>query len=539
MSSRPYNSTANEPEVHPIIKKGEKRSFIFVPSAGMRLAPEVLVLELMREVFFEQRYGETTGTQNLDPENDSTPPYFLTPEHARERAILHALRGRRKDQGKKKEQRFFAPAYPQLAKKGWMGKNRERVINNFLFSGPLAQYLWHSGQNSVEARKRQKKLVEQIRKALVGNKSCLNTDLQGKDIFATTLGTLSFESFADASDTGVAITNLMKKTGDCDSVIQGIHDDELANRITQDFIAICDLEARLPRMQWIQILMTFLRFALPMWILAQMQITRLIHAWLLEAIDNGQVVDDRTVRNSLMNRNRSLLHPTMTPTRELYEHIDRYMACRVELNIFLHYLGQVRGKELHEKTLNLEGGGKNWISIDELLTLACDASTEFYELERFTELAGGLTVRTFLKRESEQYQAWRNPRSKSGGVGKNIDEFFRVLYRAEIGDEAGGYLLTSEGRGLKRGFKVFPGQLLLKTITYLAAQEKRSRHDGNGGGMLVLQDIEYHFSQYGIDFSSAADTRPLLMNELQNMGLLMGSPDAGSSVTVACPYELT
>jgi hypothetical protein len=539
MSDRPYESTANEPEVHPLIKKGEKRSFIFVPSAGMRLAPEVLVLELMREVFFEQRYGETTGTRNLDPERDSTSPYFFNHEHARERAILHALRGRRKDKGKRNEQSFFAPAYPQLATKGWMGKSRERVINNFLLSGPLAQYLWHSGRNSEEAKNRQKILVEQIRKALLGNKSCLSNEFIGKDIFAVTLGPTSFEPFADSSETGIPITNLKKKTGENDSVIQGLHDDELANRITHDLVAICNLEAKLPRMQWIQILMTFLRFALPMWLLAQMQITQLLHSWILDAVDNGQVVDDRTIRTSLKNRNRGLLHPTKTPTRELYEHIDRYMACRIELNIFLYYLEQVRGDQLHEKTINLEGGGQNWVSIDELLTLSCDASRELYASERFIEIADGLTIRTFLRREGELHQAWRDPRSKSGGVGKNIDEFFRVLYRAEIGDEEGGYLLTSEGRGLKRGFKVFPGQLLLKTITFLAAQEKRSRQDGNSGGVLVLHDVENHFSQYGIDFSSAADTRPLLMTELQNMGLLMGSPDAGSSVTVACPYELS
>jgi hypothetical protein len=122
------------------------------------------------------------------------------------------------------------------------------------------------------------------------------------------------------------------------------------------------------------------------------------------------------------------------------------------------------------------------------------------------------------------------------GQGKNIDEFFRVLYRAELGDEEGGYLLAPEGRGAKRGFRVFPGQLLLKTATYMAAQDKWSCQPRGGAGKLVLQDVEELFGQYGIDFSTAADARPLLMNELQAMGLLTGSPDAGSSVAVACPY---
>jgi len=120
-------------------------------------------------------------------------------------------------------------------------------------------------------------------------------------------------------------------------------------------------------------------------------------------------------------------------------------------------------------------------------------------------------------------------------VGKNIDEFFRVLYQSEIGDESGGYLLTSAGKGAKRGFMVFPGQLLLKAMAYLSARDKQLSH-GSSGGILVLQDVEDHFAKYGIDFSNAADARPRLMEKLQSMGLLRGSPDAGSSVAVEIPY---
>ena len=82
--------TTNEPKVHPLIRK----SFVFVPSAGMRLAPEILLLELMREIFFTRRYGESTGSRNLDPdETDDERRYRFSIE---ERSVLHALRGRRK-----------------------------------------------------------------------------------------------------------------------------------------------------------------------------------------------------------------------------------------------------------------------------------------------------------------------------------------------------------------------------------------------------------------------------------------------------------
>lgn len=268
-----------------------------------------------------------------------------------------------------------------------------------------------------------------------------------------------------------------------------------------------------------------------------MQITRLVHEWMLKAVDNGYITDEHEIQDSLARRNRKLLHPTLTSTRELFEHIDRYMKCRVELDILLYCFNEVKKSKIDllndDIRLNLEGGGKGWISIDNLLMLASEASCEIREMERFKQVAEGMDVQTFLTREGEQFSAWRNPRK--GGVGKNIDEFFRVLYRAEHGDESGGYLLTSEGEGAKRGFTVFPGQLLLKTMTFLAAKSKWS-NQGSGAGMLVLQDVEDHFAQYGIDFSNAADARPLLMEKLQDMGLLKGSPDAGSSVAVVCPY---
>lgn len=521
MSIPPYPKTANEPKVHPLIRK----SFVFVPSAGMRLAPEVLVLEFMREVFFEKHFGDTVGTRDLDPDELDEERRHCFSE--RERAVLHALRGRRKKSKNSAPQRFFAPAYPQLAMRAWLGKNRERVVNNFLLSGPIAQHLWYRGVDTEDGNRRQQELVRKIWQALLGNNSCLDQALEGKELLAATLGHESFDL-----DDEFPMRNLKAKTSQCDSVIK--IDDELANGITQDLVAICDLEPELPRMQWLQLLMTFLRFALPMWLLAQMQITRLIHAWLLDAGDRGRIVDVREVLRGLAWRNRGLLHPTLTPTRELFEHIERYMKCRVEVDILLYCLEKARKDRVNGRTLKLDGGGRGVLGIVQLLSLARDATADIRQLERFKQVAEGLDVQTFLTREGELFSAWRSPLMR--GQGKNIDEFFRVLYRAELGDEAGGYLLVAEGRGANRGFRVFPGQLLLKTITYLAAQRKWSCQGHGGAGKLVLQDVEDHFSLYGIDFSTAADARPLLMKELQAMGLLTGSPDAGGSVAVACPY---
>jgi len=522
MSDRLYmlqeNRTTNEPKFHPLIRK----SFVFIPSAGMRLAPEVLVLELMREVFFERHYGERTATRYLNPdERDDERRHLMTDK---QRAVLHVLGGR----SMKNKVRFYAPAYPDLATWGWLGKNRERVINGFLLSGPVAQYLWNRGPNTEKGKNEQQGIADLLCDALLGKRSCFDANFDGKEILAAAIGPDGF-----TTDREIALNNIMIKTDHSESIMHGVSD-ELATRITQDFIAICTLEGEIPRMQWLQLLMTFLRFALPMWLLAQMQITKLVHAWLLQAADKGVVVDNETIKTVLAARSKELLHPKLTATRELFEHIEWYMKHRVEVNILLYCLERVRREKVKDKRLTLFGSGSEVLSIETLLALVKDASNDIRNSDWFTSVASGMSIQTFLTREGEQFSAWRNPLTK--GQGKNIDEFFRVLYRADKGDDEGGFLLTPEVHRTKQGFRVFPGQLLLKTVTYLAAYNKRSDQPSGGAGKLVLQDVEELFDQYGVDFSAAADARPLLMSKLKAMGLLTGSPDAGSSVAISYPY---
>ena len=179
-----------------------------------------------------------------------------------------------------------------------------------------------------------------------------------------------------------------------------------------------------------------------------------------------------------------MLNLTLTSTREVFDRIEQYMRHRVELNVFLYYLQAIRKEDIEGKELDITGGSAGKIGVEELLEIARNSSEEFQAA--FTH---GLDVRRFLTRKGELYPAWRNPLKK--GQGKNIDEFLRVMYRDEIGDESGGYLLIPEGKGATRGFRVFPGQLLIKTITYLAAQDKhldsmRGRRQARSGMLKVI-----------------------------------------------------
>ncbi len=514
-----YRVIVNEPKVHPLIRK----SFAFVPSAGMRHAPEILVLEFFREVFFNIHYG-ATGGKDLDPDElaeDGTHRYKL-----QEKAVLHALRGRRRKFRNTKSKPFFAPSYPSLAKKGWLRKKSERVIVNFLLGGPIAQHLWGGGETENKKRE-QERLTKTLINALVGHNSFSVNEPRGKEILSVALRHTPFKINRKA-----ARDNVFSKTRS--GAVMKMPRDELAECIFNDLLALCELEKSMPRMQWLQVFMTFLRFSMPMWLLAQMQITSLLHDCLLAVIDQGVKIDSINIKREISNRNRGLLHPSLTPTREIFEKTEQYMKKRIELNILLYLLQSVRPEKISNKRLEIKGAGSEVLTVELLLQIFWEAIGDMKSSKWFQEFAGEGKFQDFLIRMAEQHAAWRDPLKK--GQGKNIDEFFRVLYRDNLGDEVGGYLLLPEGRGRTRGFRVIPGQLLLKTIAFLAAHSKKTNNNTQGGGKLVLEDVEIHFKKYGIDFSYAADARPLLMRELQAMGLLSGSPDAGNSVAVECPY---
>ena len=538
MSDLLYRTTAgrtqHEPKVHPLVAK----SFIFVPTVAMRVAPEILILEFMREVFFKIRSEGDGKEKQLKPDEDVEGGRKRYSES--ERAVIYAFQGRSK---KNKKERFFAPAYPALAESSQVRKKDPRIINSLLLRGPIAQHLWHNGQ-SVGKKEEQEKIIEKIYRALLGHRSWSEGSPAKKEILAVALGKEAFNF-----DRDLAIGNLRRSTQysvpdpDLDpeqdfgnGKVMRVERDELADRITNDLKAICDLEAKVPRMQWLQLLMTFLRFALPMWLLAQMQITSLLHKWLLAAFDKGIVTDEAAIYQEIAGRNRGLLHPTLTATRELAEHTENYMKRRIELDIMLGCLEKLKPEETKKKRLDFSGD-RDALSIKDLLRLANETASGIRTLDRFKEVAKDRDVGIFLAREGEEFNAWRNP--FKSGQGVNIDEFFRVLIRDEDGSDEGGGLLKRDGTNTSASFKVFPGQLLLKTITQLAAVSKSSARGCGGGGKLVLQDVEDHFAQYGIDFSVVADARENLVRQLQAMELLTGSPDAGSSVAVAIPYRVT
>ncbi len=480
-------------------------SLVFAPTTGMRLAPEVLVFELFREL----GYGDSRNTSHTKARgfSDVVASGSLTKQ---EHLLLAACRGRRK--ARSKGEYFYAPPYLGLSRHAWLRKRTDRTMRDYFLGGPLAH------QEALG------KLVEDdknlIVRALLGHRSAREVkESQGREI----LSLLALEKRHDPVPDTV-LGHLRKAVSKSSSapLVFGRHQDPFADILGEDFLELCRLEKRIARREWLFFLMAFLRVAVTMWMLAHLRITVFVRDWVLSAALKESVPAGNEVLRTICKRHEGVLHPSSAPTREVFEQVETYMRARVELRLLVQEVTKMNTEHFtaangEHKMLSLSQQGARFLTFENLLDLTrqCDWPT----------VTNGKPLRQWLTREAEKWPAWRSPRSR--GQGKNIDEFIRVLHRSESDDSGSGLLIKCS----ENTAKIVPAHRLLQLFAFLAARSKL-RPPVTHRGKLVLRDIEQHLYDYGIDFRSSSFGRPLLMEKLMEGGILVGSPDAGESAEV-------
>ena len=493
--------TENEPEL-PACLGG--RSLVSAPTTGMRLAPEVLVFELFRELGYgDSRNSGQTGEREFSDIVGT--PSLSKGEHL----LLTACRGREKRTKARRSEYFYAPPYLGLSRHAWLRSRTDRTMRDYFLGGPLA---YQEALGDLDK--------DLIVGALLGHHSAREaTNPRGKEI----LSLLAMDERDEPTGEAV-LKHLRGATTDPRSapMADDRRTDCLASILSHDFLELCRLEKGTARREWLFFLIAFLRVATAMWMLAHLRITVLVRDWVLAAAGKQTVATEREMLGAIARRHEGLLHPSSSPTREVFEHVETYMRARVELRLLVGELetmndGRFTATTGKGKTLSLGRQGADYITLGDLLVFAQNTD--------WTKVAGQQTLRQWLTREAEKYPAWRSPRTR--GQGKNIDEFIRVLYRSADDDSGSGLLIKCTGSTTE----IVPGHRLLQLFAFLSARRK-SRSQGTKGGKLVLRDIEQHLYDYGIDFRSSSFGRPLLIEKLLEGGFLAGSPDAGESAEV-------
>ncbi|MES2304970.1 MAG: hypothetical protein V4558_05660 [Gemmatimonadota bacterium] len=504
----PFTVTRNEVEPHAAYKE----SFFAVPTTGLRNAPEELVLELFREVFFgANRHTGTpvdTKQRNLDPDT------LLIGNEAR--AVLYSLRGRtkRRASATKSNQtnHYYAPAFPRLAAHGWFRKQSDVALRQLLLDGALASSLSPS-----DRQREANELANQTVVALDGGA------LEPRDLLhiAANAAELPPEMFGTEQATSWLAERFQRSKFAIPSGLNGSSPDGLAIHIANDWRAICRLEPKIPRLEWIQVLKAFLCVSAGMWLLAQMRMTAIVRDALREGLCGGPLPDPEGFSARIGSRNIGLLDPTETLCNPIPTRVAEFMAARVELNALLH-AGAANGSvaQVLEGRILSTFAGSGLLPVTELSR----ALQEAFPGEQGEELLRG------VQRASEGAKAWRDPLAQ-GTTGNNLDEFLRVLTDDRADSTDNGFLLH-RAPTVQRLYRVFPSSRLLSLFAHLAAVDQ----DGRVARVVPLSRIERHFGEYGIDFARAGGARTDLIKRLEQLGLLRGAPDAGSAVMVSVEY---
>ena len=513
----------NEPTIPSVIS----RSFVFVSSTGLRETPEILLLELFRETFFD-KFSNSINSAQLDPEKKDL--YSLE-----EKAILYLTRGRVKKTKIKSFSGYFAPAYPSLARGSWLRPKSDRQLRDAILRGFIAQSLRDSSEINISV------VAKTLINSLAGHRSSSIMGITDAEILSAAIANSEFnENQFGLLNSEDAILRLIEQlykavSGDKEQTytFKSISPDVFASTLTEDLLAICELESTIPRLQWLDIMKCYLRVSICTWTLSKMRIT----VWLRDEIikileDKKYQYRPNSFEEFLNKRNLNLFIPTSSASDGPNVHVDIYIKARVELTVLtlaLEACNALPNLDLLELVATDIGSDK--ISINDFI------AAFIKHRDVIVQFASPLSIRQWILRICERFPAWTSPRKK--GQGKNLDEFLRVLARSSEGDGDNGYLVTPIKRGNRAmNYSIFPGPLLIKTITFLASMKKRKKELKNSKNIdrLVLSDVENHFRAYGIEFGMTAGARPKLISELQGLGLLFGSPDAGDSVTVKNPF---
>jgi hypothetical protein len=394
-------------------------------------------------------------------------------------------------------------------------------VRDHLFAGPIAEYFRFEGAAG------QDQLIEwaqTVVRALAGVRSALEGGVAGKEILSAALAAAGITPLPrqEAAD---RLVEMVRKGQDENRTFALGRHDPLSEQIYTDITAVMGLEEILPRIQWLELLKGYLRIALASWVLASMKITPFLRDWCIGAADGEQIPSEGSLLQEIQSRHASLLRPTLTPSREVTRHVEHYVKARVELSIFLATVNRLSGGGLDNKVIVTTSLGTDKITLEQLLMFSRQYGEELRHREQ-------ISCRQFVIREAEKYSSWQ--RALRVGVGKNLDEFLRVLRKGGSSTSDPSGLLTYVAK-LNRGYIVFPGPTLLKLFVFLAERERRRRSVGR---RLILADVEQHFGRYGIDFAASVSARPRLIAELESLGLLRSSPDAGESAELVVPFKV-
>ncbi|MHB8618717.1 MAG: hypothetical protein ACYDAG_03960 [Chloroflexota bacterium] len=304
-----------------------------------------------------------------------------------------------------------------------------------------------------------------------------------------------------------------------------------AERLVDDLERLIPLKGVLTRRQWTVLVEALLRLGLSTHVLWLCRLNAVIWELSCEAVDSGtqhslEVVETRCWSGH--NAGDPLLELGHDANATIKNRIQRYVTARVGLNLLLHAL---------------EDAGQPWqdkIGVSDAQAPAMDLTGFLaHVVANRTAVAGALQAVTTTSslRAATNLVVDANPRllNQLTGFPKNLLEFVRyTLVQLQARDDElksydQAYLLYRRTRASNSPLRFQPGPAALILLVHACCASM-------GAVPASLDDFKWYLGEYGVRAPSGELQGGQTARDLERLGLVVDSPDAGGGRLLVDPF---
>ncbi|MYE87502.1 hypothetical protein F4X33_00700 [Candidatus Poribacteria bacterium] len=301
-----------------------------------------------------------------------------------------------------------------------------------------------------------------------------------------------------------------------------------AEAFAQDLRELLKLKPSLTRRQWCALLESLLRLGLSTHVLWVCRLNSEAWRYALEVLGGSDPPSEDEVERKLWSGHLSqgaFLDGGQNSDSYFKRQVESYATARLGLNLLLH---------------SLEDANASWISSvqdNQGLPAAKQLSSLLDHLSNVSSRLPSDPKSWVMSQLGKILDDQSSKVSGNSGSPKNLYEFLAHTLRRRPSKEPAlnehdqGYLLVKLPGPRNAPWVVRPGPVLLMAMCYSTWRSMQ-------GAPVTLQHLATRFSFYGIRLSTGDLQDGVVANDLEALGILVDSPDAGGGRLVLNPFEV-
>ncbi len=306
-----------------------------------------------------------------------------------------------------------------------------------------------------------------------------------------------------------------------------------SERFSLDLDDLLDLKPRLTRRQWTVLFEALLRMGLTCHMLWLCQFNLQVWNMVLNAVEDSTSKSAADVENVCWN-----VHINRSPSLELGKNALPLMKVRVQenaearigINLVLHALDDIAAS--WQSRVGVPAKDEQKTPADKIASFLSHIASHSTEIKALFQAKFKTSLRSFATKLADA-----NPELlvASSGYTRNLFEFLRynLLQLQTKDDELGpydqAYLLLKKNKANNAPWIVQPGPATLIMMVHACCQSFE-------GIPASMDDFKTYLREYGIYAPTGELQRGQIIRDLEQLGLIVDSPDAGGGRLLVNPF---